>query len=132
MNVIEELIPRTADQEFAIFVYSDNGVLLNLDPATQILILVYGADKTVIGKFAKAMGGDYTESVNDDLGEFGELRIKIKGSTMTATAALQKYYYECRVLFPDGTYPDLKDDKIMTNNYLFTLVESMTQGTSWV
>ena len=130
MRENEFTLAREADQEFAIIVKNANGVLMDLSSAAELLIVIYGADKTILGAYAGTVSGDFDQQINNDLAEFGELRIKVHGP-MTAAAELQKYYYELRAIWTDGTFDGGTDDKIITQNYLFTLVDSVTNSMTW-
>lgn len=130
MNIDEVNIPKSADQEFSITCKDADGVLLDLSTASQILIVLFFEDNTLLQKYARDIGSGWTEAIDDSLAASGELRIKVDGG-YTASAQSGKVYYELRIIYTDGTYSDGTDDKVIEKKYLFTLVESITNGMTW-
>lgn len=127
-NSEEIQIPKSADQEFEIEIRDyENNALLDLSICAQIFIALCFADGTIIQKFSKVATTGWPQRINDDLAEFGTLRFKLDGSD-TESLAEGKVYYETRLQFTDLSYSDSKDDKIVPKTYLFTLVDSITNG----
>lgn len=123
----EYIVPQESDQDFEISVLNEDGTPKDISAPAGILdvsLVVYDAKRNVIDKYSSTSGATgWTLLDNSD---FATGLVSFRLTSDKTKLALGKIYYEIRVQHDDSAMADGAADKIITDQYLCTIVKSVT------